>query len=293
MGCGQPVHLKFRVGVLMASRMSEHQNSELDRKLQGRTLQVYLYLQKKKFPSGIREVQRDLGLSSPSVADYQVEKLVEMGLASRDGYGRVHVTKHVRVKALQSYVNLGQFMVPRLAFYATIFTAITGLYLAMSAGSTTIYGVLVPAAAAGLFWFEAIKMWHVQLGDKATKRALEDNRDFWISLAPGIGALAVFVAVAIFLFYYVEPNSVAPVQFPVNPDRLPPAGTPPPAAEINESQNGISGSHREIVSNFPMSLVTGFLFAGALVAGFLVYLMVKYRCRQDVLDVERDIPERI
>lgn len=63
--------------------------SDLERKLQGRTLQVYLYLLKKKEPSGIREIQRDLGLSSPSVAEYQVGKLVDLGLASKDSYGRV------------------------------------------------------------------------------------------------------------------------------------------------------------------------------------------------------------
>jgi predicted DNA-binding transcriptional regulator len=50
--------------------MSDEQNSELERRIAGRTLQVYLYLQKKKEASGIREVQRDLGLSSPSVAEY-------------------------------------------------------------------------------------------------------------------------------------------------------------------------------------------------------------------------------
>ena len=141
--------------------MSKAQNTDLERKLQGKTLLVYLYLQRKKDPAGIREVQRDLGLSSPSVADYQIEKLVEMCLVTRDEYGRVYVTKRVRVKALQPYVNLGQFIVPRMAFYATIFTAITGFYLIFSFDSTNIYGALGPAADAGIFWFEAIKMWQM------------------------------------------------------------------------------------------------------------------------------------
>ena len=75
--------------------MNDDQNSELERRLAGKTLQVYLYLQKKKESSGIREVQRDLGLSSPSVAEYQIEKLIEMGLAGRDSYARVYVTRKV------------------------------------------------------------------------------------------------------------------------------------------------------------------------------------------------------
>ena len=180
--------------------MSENQNSEFERKLQGRTLQVYLYLQRKKSPSGIREVQRDLGLSSPSVADYQIEKLVEMGLASRDDYGRVYIVRHVRVKAMQSYVSIGQFMVPRLAFYATIFTAITAFYLIESISSINIYGAAIPAAAAGIFWFEALKMWHFQVGAKHEPAKKPENRDFWVSLAPGLAALTVFIAASFFLF---------------------------------------------------------------------------------------------
>lgn len=271
--------------------MSETQNTELERKLQGRTLRVYLYLQRKKAPSGIREVQRDLGLSSPSVADYQIEKLVELGLVSRDGYGRVYVTRHVRVKALQSYVSVGQFMVPRLAFYATIFSAVATIYLVMSSGSTNIYGVAVPAAAAGIFWFEAIKMWHVQLGDKRPVKAAGDNRDFWVSLAPGMIALAVFVAAAIFLFYHVEPNGVEPETFPVNPDRVPLHGSNRPIT-MNDlramERESDPSAHANIVASFPLSIIAGFLFAGAVVAGFLVYLLVKYRCREGVLTLEQE-----
>jgi hypothetical protein len=272
--------------------MSDIQNTELERKLQGRTLRVYLYLQRKKAPSGIREVQRDLGLSSPSVAEYQIEKLVEMGLASRDEYGRVYIVRHVRVKALQSYVSLGQFMVPRLAFYATIFTAVAAFYLVMSAGSANIYGVAVPAAAAGLFWFEAIKMWHVQLGDKGpAAKVAGDNRDFWVSLIPGMIALAVFIAAAFFLFYYIEPSGIEPESFPVNPDRMPVQAANPPITMDDLRQlerESDPSSHTDIVANFPASIITGFLFAGAVVAGFLVYLLVKYRCREGVLTVEQD-----
>src|SRR5512132_317139 len=110
-------HLKCATGHKKTIYMNDDSNSEIEHKLQGRTLYVYIYLQKKKAPSGIREVQRDLGLSSPSVAEYQVEKLVEMGLASRDSYGRVVVTRKVKVKALNSYVIFGRFTVPRLAFF--------------------------------------------------------------------------------------------------------------------------------------------------------------------------------
>ncbi len=274
-----------------ALAMSKNQNSDFERKLQGRTLNVYLYLQRKREPSGIREVQRDLGLSSPSVADYQVEKLVEMGLAARDTHGRVYITKHVRVKALQSYVSLGNHTVPRLAFYATIFTAIAALVF-FSFESISIYGVAVPAAAAAIFWYEAAKMWRISLLQRVHAAKQYDNSDFWVSLVPGIAALAAFIAAAFFLFYYVEPNDLAPSAPPLtDPSRQIPDSSSQPMTANDllrlSPQNAGAGSHGELVSNFPPSLITGFLFTGALVAGFLVYLLVRLRSNGDVLQVEQ------
>ncbi|MEM2759931.1 MAG: hypothetical protein QXU32_03765 [Nitrososphaerales archaeon] len=52
--------------------------------LQGRTLKVYLYLMRKDTPCGIREIQRDLNLSIISVANYQIEKLTNLGLVAKD-----------------------------------------------------------------------------------------------------------------------------------------------------------------------------------------------------------------
>lgn len=168
--------------------MSDDSNRELERRLSGRTLQVYLYLQKKKEPAGIREVQRELGLSSPSVAEYQAEKLVDMGLAGRDSYGRVFVTRKVKVRAMASYVNFGRFTVPRLAFYASIFTAIAALYVALNLNSMSAYGVAVPAAAAAIFWFEAYKLWKHSIVERAAKKSGEKDY-FWVSLVPGLAAL--------------------------------------------------------------------------------------------------------
>jgi hypothetical protein len=278
----------------MASYMSDDSNSELERKLQGRTLYVYIYLQKKKAPSGIREVQRDLGLSSPSVAEYQVEKLVEMGLASRDSYGKAFVTRKVKVKALESYVNFGRFTVPRLAFYASIFTAIAALYAVLSGSSLSIYGILVPAAAAAVFWFEAWRMWKYSLAEKAKPKVKEASDHFWASLMPGIAALAVFLAASFFLFYYVEPNGLVvqappPVDDPAN--QLP-ASTYDRPMTIDESvqmssQKVAAARGDSNVFDFSPVILTVLLFAGALVAGFLVYLLFRYRCGNTVLESEQ------
>lgn len=298
-----------------AGRSDGHAAS-IERRLQGRTLQVYLYLQRKREPSGIREVQRDLGLSSPSVAEYQVEKLVEMGLASRDGHGRVSCTGNkVRVKALSPYVSFGRFMVPRLAFYATVFSAIAALYASFSfgGGAASLYGVAVPASAAAVFWLEAWKIWKhfccegqpqgVAAKGRQGSAAADDH--FWASLMPGMAAVAVFAAAIVFLFYYVEPNGLV-------------SGTVPAADPYGQSpfhyyyyyyhyQQGIgdsssgstiddlvrmsgekiravkeSGGAGTLFLEPSPAMLAAMSFAGALVVGFVAYLLVKYRCaRQD------------
>jgi hypothetical protein len=283
------VHLKSGFAHRSPLSMSDDQNSELERRLSGRTLQVYLYLQKKKEASGIREVQRDLGLSSPSVAEYQVEKLVELGIAGRDSYGRVFVTRKVKVKAMASYVRFGRFTVPRLAFYASLFTGIAALYIAFNFNSLSAYGVAVPAGAAAIFWFEAYKLWKHRLLEKAAKKQVEKDY-FWVSLMPGLAALAVFVAASFFLFYY-EPSSPvvdAPASVPVNPDAPPPL--PSPGSPVRAEDIPVA-EHDRTVELFwlglsPMNL-TMLLFAGSLVAGFIVYVMVKYRGDGGVLAPEQ------
>ncbi|HEV8405136.1 MAG TPA: hypothetical protein VGQ13_04425 [Nitrososphaera sp.] len=258
--------------------MNDDQNSELERRLAGRTLQVYLYLQKKKEPSGIREVQRDLGLSSPSVAEYQVEKLVEMGLAGRDSYARVYVTRKVKVKAMASYINFGRFTVPRLAFYASLFTGIAALYIVFNFNSLSAYAVAVPAGAAAIFWIEAWKLWKYRLLEKAAKKSGEKDY-FWISLMPGLAALAVFMVGIFFLYYYIEPSRpAAESPLPVDPNAMPfPAS---PGSPVTKDDIPVADHGRAVelfwIGLSPMNL-TMLLFAGALVAGFVLYVMVKYR----------------
>lgn len=270
--------------------MSENQNSELERRLSGKTLQVYLYLQKKRQPSGIREVQRDLELSSPSVVEYHVEKLVEMELARRDSYARVVVTRKVRVKAMASYINIGSITVPRFAFYASFFTLITAFYAVFNLKSMSIYGVAVPGGAAAIFWLEAAKLWKHNLLEKSTKKQGEKDY-FWISLMPGLAALAVFMASSIFLFYYVEPNLAANPSPPIDPNApsfQPHINNPLVVDDFDDLPIQKHTGDIALLGFTPIH-VTILLLAGGLVAGFIIYLLVRYRCNNSsVLTLERD-----
>ena len=76
-------------------------------KLRGKTLQVYLYLLRRGEAIGVRELQRILGFSSPSVAHHHLEKLKDMGLVSRDDRGRYRVVEKVDIGILKMFVMIG------------------------------------------------------------------------------------------------------------------------------------------------------------------------------------------
>jgi len=76
-------------------------------KLRGKTLQVYIYLLRRGEGVGVRELQRKLGFSSPSIAHHHLEKLREMGLVSKDQSGRYVVSEKVDVGILKMFMVIG------------------------------------------------------------------------------------------------------------------------------------------------------------------------------------------
>jgi DNA-binding transcriptional ArsR family regulator len=134
----------------------------VDAELKGNTLRVYVYALKKR-RVGVREVQRALLMSNPSLAQYHLNKLRELGLVSEDN-GEYEVVGEVKVDVMRDFLRLGSLIVPRFIFYAVIFTVFAA-YLTF-AGSP--YYTLVPvlawftavlAAAAAAFWYEAARAW--------------------------------------------------------------------------------------------------------------------------------------
>ncbi|MDG6937934.1 MAG: hypothetical protein JRN42_05275, partial [Nitrososphaerota archaeon] len=134
----------------------------VDAELKGNTLRVYIYALKKR-RVGVREVQRALLMSNPSLAQYHLNKLKDMGLVSENN-GGYEVVGEVKVDVMRDFLRLGTLIVPRFIFYAVIFTVFAA-YLGLVGAP---YYVLVPvlewfavglAAAAAVFWFEAIRAW--------------------------------------------------------------------------------------------------------------------------------------
>lgn len=133
--------------------------SKIEEQLKGKTLQVYTYMIKRKEAVGVREVQRDLSFSSPSVANYHIEKLVQLALVSQDEYGRYYVVQKVQVGVLQAFVNIGGLAVPRLLFFAAFFTTMFVAYLVLNFNNLDVFAIGFAVAGAAAFWAETARVW--------------------------------------------------------------------------------------------------------------------------------------
>lgn len=141
------------------AKENDSPSEKVEEQLKGKTLQVYMYMIKRKEHVGVREVQRDLSFSSPSVANYHIEKLVQLALVGQDGYGRYYIMQKVQVGVLQAFVNIGGISIPRLSFFATFFTTMLATYLVLNLNNLDAFAVGFAVAGAAAFWIEAVRVW--------------------------------------------------------------------------------------------------------------------------------------
>ena len=131
--------------------------------LKGNTLRVYLYVLKSAGNVGVREVQRALGFSSPTLAVYHLDKLAELGLVEKR-YGEYHLVREVKVGVLKQFVRIGTFMLPRHLFYAMLFTTLLILFMIYLIGFeqvsfSSIFALIFGALGVVTSWYETIKAW--------------------------------------------------------------------------------------------------------------------------------------
>ncbi|MDA4128505.1 MAG: helix-turn-helix domain-containing protein [Thaumarchaeota archaeon] len=137
-------------------------NPIVDAQLKGNTLRVYIYALKNR-KVGVREVQRALHLSNPSLAQYHLNKLKELGLLKEE-MGDYQVVNEVKVDVMKDFLRVGTLLVPRFIFYA-VFFSVFDAYL--TAVSYQLYGYVpvliwftgVTVLAAAIFWYEAQRAW--------------------------------------------------------------------------------------------------------------------------------------
>lgn len=135
----------------------------LESELKGKTLLVYWYLvQQASHTAGVRELQRALGFSSPSIAVHHLEKLQDLGLVNKRGTGEYVLEEEVKVGILRFFMHMGRFVVPRYLFYSVLFTTMLVAYLILcffSQVGPSFYALIFVSTASILFWFETVKLW--------------------------------------------------------------------------------------------------------------------------------------
>lgn len=132
----------------------------VSQEVRGNALKVYLYLLRHG-PSELRDVQRGIGLSSPSLASYHLGKLSEAGFVTQDERGRYFAVKEASDRVLEGYSRMGPTIVPQLFFFALLFTILVTFFsfAALYASGFTPYLVAICAAMVLVFWYETVRLW--------------------------------------------------------------------------------------------------------------------------------------
>jgi predicted DNA-binding transcriptional regulator len=138
----------------------------LESQLKGKTLLVYWYLlQQSTHSVGVRQVQRALKFSSPSIAVHHLQKLQDLGLVDKKGTGEYVLEEEVKVGILRFFMHMGRFFVPRYLFYSVLFTTMLTVYLTLCVIGQippSFYAVTFGGIALIVFWVETFRLWRAR-----------------------------------------------------------------------------------------------------------------------------------
>jgi hypothetical protein len=143
-------------------------NVSVEPELRGNTLRVYWHMLNQSESVGVREVQRALKMSSPSVASHHLAKLVSLDLIEQLSDNSYKVKQVVKVGVLQNFIGFRGRFLPRYAFVAMFFTSYTLAYFMVTIISPpNIYDryiALVVGIIGALFaWWESVRLWKLKL----------------------------------------------------------------------------------------------------------------------------------
>ena len=120
------------------------------------TLRVYRFLYKQGRPVGVNEIQKGLSLSSPSLAHYHIQKLLEQGLVREEAGGYV-VDKIV----FENMIRVRRSVIPFQTTYLTLFLSTLVIMLTIlrpaEISGVYLFALLVNALALGIFAYETLK----------------------------------------------------------------------------------------------------------------------------------------
>jgi DNA-binding transcriptional ArsR family regulator len=142
------------------------------KEITGNTLRAYLYLVTHG-PCELREVQRGLGLSTPSLASYHLSRLVEAGYAKQDDESRYVAVKEASTEILQGYSKVGNTLVPQLFFFTVLFTILIAFFSYEAWLSLSYVPLLIATSLAMvvLLWYETFRLWRKLIVESDTSHS--------------------------------------------------------------------------------------------------------------------------
>ncbi len=148
---------------------STKDESDIEPELRGNTLRVYWYMLSQNTSVGVREVQRALDMSSPSVASHHLTKLESLELIVKNPDNTYELKKLVKVGVLRNFIAFRGVLLPRYSFLAIFFSVYTLVYFYMTLGVPLglfdrYIGLAVGVIGAIFSWFETYRLWKLKFG---------------------------------------------------------------------------------------------------------------------------------
>jgi len=109
--------------------LADETRREIGKYLSGVIWEVYLYILTSNEPVGVRDVWRGLRLSSPSLAQYHINNLLEAKLIAQAADGKYVAEEKARIDALRNFVLLRGRLISRMTFYGAFTLGLFAVYL--------------------------------------------------------------------------------------------------------------------------------------------------------------------
>ncbi len=126
-------------------------------------LKMYLILLREGRALSVREMQQLIGMKSPGVVKYHLDKLVIDGLAEKYG-GKYKAVKPGPNSFLSLYFIFIKTAIPRAMTYAIFITVAFITYLVIRYPEIDLSLSLIVIVAIGFLWYESIKMLRIVKG---------------------------------------------------------------------------------------------------------------------------------
>lgn len=135
--------------------------------LHGKTLQVYWYIFTHN-QAGIRQIQKALNFTSSGTVSYQVTKLMNAGIITKDeSEGKYSINKEIKIGILKFFIRIGSRMIPRISLYLIIYILGFAVFLTLSiisgyeflANPLNLLLLLLLIVGIIIFCIESYKIW--------------------------------------------------------------------------------------------------------------------------------------